>query len=373
MNNKFVYPNYNRSILGIPNSLLRYYGAKTHHPSLPMLDQYLGRDYQNVILIILDGMGVDMMKHNLSCLSFLRRHIRMQITSVFPSTTVAATTAYYSGLSPIEHGWLGWSPYFQDLKRVVELYTNRDYYTNEPQDKPVTRKMGYCNICDQIVAADRDVKCTKIFPTFVDPAGPTDFDEFCLRIKQASQNPGRQFVLAYWPEPDHTSHDFGPHSPEVYRVLKDQNAKIKKMCADLKDSLVIISADHGHTETQDTPINDYPEMMDCLAAPLSLDMRVKAVFLKPKRDREFVRLFHQYLAKDFMLIKTTEALKMKLFGPGKPHPYARGFLGDYLILSKGHKCLVQRFPNDCHHALKGGHSGLTAPEMIVPLIVIEKK
>ena len=373
MNNEFVYPNYNHSILGIPNSLIRYYGGKGHHSSLPVLDRYLGQDYRNVVLIILDGMGVDMLQHNLSNLSFLRRHIRDQITSVFPSTTVAATTAYYSGLAPIEHGWLGWSPYFKDLQRVVELYTNKDHYTGERQDKTVTRKMGYSHICDQITLADRDVRCTKIFPTFVDPNGPVDFNEFCLRIKQATRNKGRQFILAYWPEPDHTSHDFGPYSPEVQTVLKDQNAKIKKLCADLKDSLVIISADHGHTETQDTPINDYPEIMDCLAAPLSLDMRVQAVFLKPNKEQKFVRLFRQYLAKDFMLIKTTEALKMNLFGSGKPHSCARGFLGDYLILARGHKCLVQRFPGDCHHSLKGGHSGLTAPEMMVPLIVIEKK
>ena len=113
MRSKLLYPNYDHSILGIPNSLLNYYGAKAHHTSLPILDKLLKQNYKNVILIILDGMGMDMLQHNLSPLSFLRCHIKTKISSVFPSTTTVATTTYYSGLTPIEHGWLGWVPYFK--------------------------------------------------------------------------------------------------------------------------------------------------------------------------------------------------------------------------------------------------------------------
>jgi len=373
MKNKPFYPNYNHSILGIPNSLLSYYGAKATHPSLPILDGYLRQNYKNVILIILDGMGMDMLQHNLSKFSFFRRHIKTKISSVFPSTTVAATTAYYSGLAPIEHGWLGWSPYFKDLDRVVELYTNKDFYTGKRQRKNVTQKMSYPHICDKISSANSTLHCTKVFPTFVDPDGPTDFKEFCFKVKQATLKKGSQFVLAYWFDPDHTSHEFGPYSKNVKAVLKDLNSKVKRLCSELKDSLVIVSADHGHIETQDIFLNDYPDIMDCLAKPLSLDMRVQSVFLKPNKKKTFVRLFDQFFAKDFFLMKTEEALKMNLFGLGKMHPIAKGFFGDYLLIAKGGKNLVQRFPNDCYHVLKGSHSSLTTNEMLVPLIVIKKK
>lgn len=373
MKSKIVYPNYDHSILGIPNSFLGYYGAKKHHSSLPILDKLLNRHYKNVIFIILDGMGVDILQHNLSPLSFLRRHIKTKISSVFPSTTTAATTTYYSGLAPIEHGWLGWSPYFQDLKRVVELFPNTDFYTGEHLPEKVTDRMPYVHFCDQITKANKSVHCSKIFPTFADPKGPADFNQFCSRIKEISVKKGRQFVLAYWAEPDSSSHKLGPYAKSVQDILKDINAQIKRMCADLKDSLVIISADHGHVENTDVFINDYPDLMDCLAVPLSLDMRVQAVFLKPKKEETFVRLFKQYLSKDFMLMKTEKALEMKLFGPGKAHPLARGCLGDYLIFSKKNKSLQQRLPNDRYEKLLGFHSSLTNKEMIVPLIVIEKK
>ena len=373
MRSKLFYPNYEHSILGIPNSLLRYYGAKAHHTSLPILDKLLKRNYKNIILVILDGMGVDILQHNLSSLSFLRRHVKTKISSVFPSTTTAATTTYYSGLAPIEHGWLGWAPYFKDLNRVVELFPNTDYYTGEHLKEKVTDRMPYVHLCDQISNANSSICCSKIFPIFADPKGPANFDQFCKRIKEVSLKKGSQFILAYWAEPDHTSHIKGPYSKTVKDILKNINNQIKHMCANLKNSLVIISADHGHVENTDVFINDYPELMNCLSVPLALDMRVQTIFLKPNKEKTFVQLFNQYLSKDFILIKTEKALEMKLFGPGKAHPVAKGCLGDYLILSKRNKSLQQRLPNDLYGKLLGYHSSLTNKEMVVPLIIIEKK
>jgi len=69
-----------------------------------------------VVLMAFDGMGVDILEKHLPRESFLRENMIRYVTSVFPSTTTAAMTAYYSGLSPNEHGWLGWSLYFIGVK-----------------------------------------------------------------------------------------------------------------------------------------------------------------------------------------------------------------------------------------------------------------
>ena len=39
------------------------------------------------------------------------------VTSVYPSTTTAALTSYYSGKSPYETGWIAWSQYFKEYGR----------------------------------------------------------------------------------------------------------------------------------------------------------------------------------------------------------------------------------------------------------------
>ena len=372
MKRKIFYPDYDNSILGIPNAFLDYYGVRTKHPALPMLEQALKQNHKNVIFIILDGMGIDMLQHDLPFFSFLRRNIKSEISSVFPPTTVAATTTYYTGLCPVEHGWLAWSPYFKDLKRVVEIFTNKDFYTGEVVAENVSKRMPYVHIFDKIKAVNSNVQLTKIDPANIDPKGAVDIDDFCAKIKKQSQKPGKQFIMAYWGKPDSTSHKFGPYSSEVKTVLKELNSKMKKLCSELQDALIIISADHGHIENANIFLNDYPDLMDCLAAPLGFDTRVQTIFLKKGKEETFVRLFNRYFKDGFILMKSKDALKMNLFGNGKAHPFVKDFLGDYLIISTKGKSLVQRFENDVYSYLPGMHAGLTNKEMLVPLILLEK-
>ena len=370
---KVTYPDYDHCILSISNTLLRYYGAPAKECRLPKLDDALKTNPKNVVFMILDGMGIDMMQHQLSRFSFLRRHIKDKISSVFPPTTVAATTTYYSGLEPIEHGWLGWAPYFKHLNRPVEMYTNKDYYTGEPVGEKVSDRIPYQHIFERIKSVNSAVQTTQFYPSTIDPEGAPDFQAMCDRILKQSKESGEQFIVAYWADPDHTSHGFGPYSKEIKDVLKDLNAKVKDLCAQLKDTLVIISADHGHIENNnEVMVDNYPVLVDCLAAPLGLDMRAQSVVLKPGKEEQFVQLFNKYLKPDFMLIKSEDAVTNGLFGKGQPHPMAKDILGDYLIIAKTEKTLIQRFPNDTYKRLLGAHSGLTNREMIVPLILIKK-
>ena len=373
MRKKVFYPNYDHSTLGITNTLLRYYGVHSDMYYLPELEEAIEHNYKNIVFIILDGMGVDMLQHDLPFFSFLRRHIKAKISSVFPSTTVAATSSYYSGLSPVEHGWLGWAPYFKKLGRAVEIFTNKDYYTGEMLEESVVKDMPYVHIFDRIKAVNKDVCLTKVMPQKINPDGVSNIDEFCERIIEQTKKKENQFVLAYWLYPDSTSHEFGPYSKDVKKVLKELNSKMKELCAKLDDTLVIISADHGHINSKDVILNDYPDLMDCFAVPLALDGRAQTVFLKKGKEATFIDLFRKYLAKDFILMKSEDALKMNLFGKGTPHSAVKDFLGDYLIIAKGEKSLVQRFENDVYSYLPGMHSGITNKEMVVPLILVEKK
>ncbi|MDE7278962.1 MAG: alkaline phosphatase family protein, partial [Oscillospiraceae bacterium] len=94
------YPDYTRCPVNIISSIRKYYRAPNVYPTLPKLDSHLSKFYKNIVLIVLDGMGTDMMERNLSPMSFLRRNFTENLTSVFPSTTAAAMTSYYTGLTP---------------------------------------------------------------------------------------------------------------------------------------------------------------------------------------------------------------------------------------------------------------------------------
>lgn len=99
--NKIVLPDYENSILNLINSILHYYHVETKYNGIDILDQKLEKKYKNIVLIILDGMGENIL-NAISPNGFFKKHQERKITSVYPSTTTAAMTTYYSGKPPIE-------------------------------------------------------------------------------------------------------------------------------------------------------------------------------------------------------------------------------------------------------------------------------
>ena len=124
MNNYTVEPDYKESIVNLPNSILKYFGAEPAGDTSDLLDKYLKEEYKNVILLILDGMGSSVLVWNTDRREYLPSHSVGYVDSVFPSATVAATTSLMTGLQPCEHGWIGWDVYYKDIDQVVTVYKN---------------------------------------------------------------------------------------------------------------------------------------------------------------------------------------------------------------------------------------------------------
>ena len=96
-----IFPDYDHSVLNLINSILKHYNVDTKYKSLPILEKELSKNYKNVVFIILDGMGEHILKR-LSPNGYFSKNKIDCITSVYPSTTTAALTTYYSGKSPYE-------------------------------------------------------------------------------------------------------------------------------------------------------------------------------------------------------------------------------------------------------------------------------
>lgn len=102
---------YNNSLVNLTSSILMYFDAEYNHNTLKEVDEILKEKYKNVVVLLLDGLGVDALRHHLPEDSFFRRNMIKEYSAVFPPTTTAAITTMECGLTPFEHGWLGWSLY----------------------------------------------------------------------------------------------------------------------------------------------------------------------------------------------------------------------------------------------------------------------
>lgn len=364
---------YDNSLVSISNSLLKHYHVDTFHPSLKILDERLAKNYKNVIFMILDGMGTDLIEQNLPETSFIRQHISAQIFSVFPPTTTAATTACHSGLTPYESGWLGWSSYYKQYDEIIENFLNTACYSGKKLQTPppATDILKYETIYDKITARNPSVEFHKIQK--FDRNDPLDFKAFCEQILSlCKQNDHSKLLAAYWNEPDASAHKHGSYSQEIKDILSDLDIHLKALADRLEDSLLIITADHGEIDVEEISLNDYPDLCQMLIRPPALESRFITFFVKENALNDFQTCFNRLFSDDFRLFTKDEFLKTGIIGNGKMHFMVPDFLGDFVAIAYGKRAL-RYFTGERDPILfKANHSGMTSKEMCVPLLIIEK-
>lgn len=375
------YPDYNNSILNLITSILKYYNVESNHSSLKKLDERLNKKYKNVVFIILDGMGEHILK-NISSDGFFRNHELDCITSVYPSTTTAALTTYYSGKPPYESGWIAWSQYFKEYGRAIDMLSHQEsYQCDSLKNQKINvfdTVVNYTPIFQKIEKASPNVKAYEITPAYSDTRSnrsirSNSIEEICENIDMLCKNPDEKFILAYCDNPDGTLHKFGCNSDEVKDIIKNSENQIEKMCSNLSDdTIVIISADHGHKDINKVyNLLDYPEIQDCLIMPASLESRSLALWVKEDRKKEFEELFNKEFGNDFLLLTKEQVLEKHLLGYGQKHNKIDDFIGNYLALSISDSIIkIETYLADGKKVKKSTHCGLTKDEMEVPLIVI---
>ena len=92
-------PDYKNCISNLPNSVMRYFGVEPAGEALPILDKHLKPGYRNIVVLLLDGLGVNIVEAHTEPDGFFQSHLAGIYRSTFPPTTVAATTSVLSGPS----------------------------------------------------------------------------------------------------------------------------------------------------------------------------------------------------------------------------------------------------------------------------------
>ena len=386
-------PDYSRCLVNLANSILKKYGAETTAATLRSADEYLAKKYKNVVLLLLDAMGASITEKHLAKEGFFRSHLKDTYDSVFPPTTVAATTSVLSGLYPNEHGWLGWDMYYPELNKNVSVFTNRDQLTEKEGAAPsvFSPQHGWewsmDSLAEPLPAADfnagfRYTPYRNILDRINDAGGrafasmpflapyPDTLEKVLAHVKELCEAPGEKFIYAYWNEPDSTMHRTGTASAETHNLVVSIEEKVEALASGLSDTLLLITADHGHMDSKNLCILDYPEVLDCLVRLPSIEPRTLNLFVKKECLSSFPAVFRKNFGGDFLLLSKEEVLGENLFGTGKNRPGLREMIGDYVAVAVSDSSVFNTHFEA--QAVPGGHAGLTAEEFRIPLIVVEK-
>lgn len=375
-----VMPNYNHSILNTITSVLKYYNVETNHKSLESLDEVLKNKYKHIVFVILDGLGEHILK-NISSDGFFYSNKLDTVTSVYPSTTTAALTTYYSGKPPYETGWIAWSQYFKEYGRALDMLPQKESYLGETIKKPRINVfdsiVNYETIFDRIENASKNVKAYELVPSYSNRRAKRslrteNIDDAIMNIKDLCEMPNENFIFAYIDNPDGLLHKYGTDSEEVKNYVLDAEKKMEEMCKSLsEDTIVIFSADHGHKNIEKVySILDYPEINECLIMPASLESRTVAFWVKENMKNEFEERFKNAFGDEFLLMTKDEFLEKHFLGYGVKHQKIDEFIGNYIALSVDSSIIrLETYLAEGKGIKKSTHCGLTKEEMEVPVII----
>ena len=308
--NNIVLPNYNHCVLSTMTSILNNFNVPSEHKSLESLDKILQeKRYKNVILFILDGMGEHIL-NNISENGYFNQNKIDCVTSVYPSTTTAALTSYYSGCTPYETGWIAWSQYFKEYGRALDMFSHNDSYYREPLRKPLkdlfATDMHYESVFDKIEKENAGTRSFDIGPEYAERRGlrklvADNIDELILNVKDVCELSGEKFIMAYCDNPDGILHKYGTDSKEAKEFVLSAEDKLKELRESLSDdSIIIVSADHGHKNIEKSySITDYPELWECFLLPPSFESRVLNFHIKDDMKEIFKERFNNLFGEEF--------------------------------------------------------------------------
>ena len=354
------------TIANLACSLLKHFGVKdTPNATLPAADALLAHSGRNVVVLLLDAMGMENLEELLEADGFFRRHVHSCYSSVFPPTTVAATTSIDSGLFPSQHGWLGWTMYYPALDKNVVVFLNRDE-AGEPAApfEAARRYTPYVSIVDRIKETGADAR--RLSP--YEGEKVTSLEQIGERLAAITAEPGQKYIYCYWPEPDSTMHRHGSQSRQAREVLRSVEQTVEAFASRLQDTLLIITADHGHTDGVGHLLSEHPRIASCLERLPSIEPRALNFFVKPGMKKAFEAAFKDDFKDAFRLFTRDEVLKKGLFGPPPFHPDLSKMLGDYIAVALTSDTLFNTASQ--RDALKGVHAGGTDRERLIPLIAV---
>ncbi len=320
-----------------------------------------------VLLLVLDGLGWEQLQERLALMPILAGMQGHAISSVVPSTTATALTSITTGLSPGEHGVVGyridvhgevlnvlrWSTARGDARRAIPPEGLQPYEPFLGRRPPVVTKAEFLG-SGFSTAHLRDAawRGWRVPSTLITE----------VRTLLAA---GEPFVYAYYDGIDKVAHEYGLGAHYEAELMW-----VDRLLGDLlevlpTDAVLLVTADHGQVDVGDNVWSLDPALVSMLHGQ-SGEARARWLHAGDGRARDLLDAATARYAADAWVVGREQVLDEGWFGP-RVSPAAADRLGDVLLAARSDIAFDD--PADSGpFSLIARHGSLTAAEMLVPLV-----
>jgi predicted AlkP superfamily pyrophosphatase or phosphodiesterase len=389
-----------KSLYKVPGTVAELLGADVDRESL-------GRDkeYENVVLVLLDGFGFKHWRENAedhNFLSNLKRNGDTEcLTTCYPSETAAAITTVNTGLNPSSHGLIGWNMYFEDFDASIKTLPFRTQDGEDPSEvygedfdkgvlfdgEPIYHLLSEKGVDSHVLvpeniaeSSDKDDKSTMF--RAAEKIGYDNLSDLSVNIRKSLEEAeGKNYFYIYIPLIDKVSHFEGSQSEEYQAQLSQISHMLQELVVEqldeekMKDTLLALTADHGFIDIEpeenidilkyDKVEKNLKEVNGEKLMPVGSPRNVH-LHLKEGKTQEVKQFLEEELEAHIWTGK--EAIEEDLFGK----EYRKDFekrIGDLIVCGKNQAIWHSNEPEEIE--IKGYHGGLSKQEMQIPFITAE--
>jgi hypothetical protein len=402
----FTLPDYDGGgLVNVAATVLDLCGARGAADPRPLrgIDPALLAGVRNVLLVLCDGLGSDQLQRLAKAgeVPFLTRILEragrgdaaqlIDATTIFPSTTAAAVTTLQTARTPQEHGNIAYFLWLEEFATVAQMlrwgpaaqrrgsfFDDRSIdprsYAKVPSIHRAIRDHGGRSyiVEPEIFRNEAMTRMHGAEATYIGYLLPSTMG---VRVGQLldgrAEDDSPLYIYAYWAGVDTVAHWYGPRGPEHAAEAALLDRDLERALGDRAagDTLVILTADHGHASIDPARLIDLEadrELRALLRNPIAGEPRL--VFLHTDRAADVKAYLEHAYPGTFLLIDRDEAIEAGLFGRGDP-ALARKRIGEVLaMLSDDRAASVVRVDGQVvlH---RGAHGGMTADEMRIPVLL----
>ncbi len=395
---EFLPPDYNGgSIANVPATVAALLGVP--FAGLPPLRDELWQPLagvKRVIVLLVDAWGWNMLAQEQENLAELLAGtaVSSSITSIFPSTTVAALSSVWTGAAPAQHGMVGLRLFMPDYAVITQMLHFTPAFGKYPDAlieaglEPETF-LAVPGFAEQLTAAGVDSYAFKgrdIVKSALSKMhdrgitadyGVSSLADMFVQMRQLLEAKAgeRLFVNAYWPMVDTLSHIYGwdkePVAAELRAILLLLKAELlnKLSLAARQDTAVFIMADHGQVVTpkeQRIHLDEHPRLQEMLLMRPAGEPRTAYLYAKHGRQADILQYLHEELGHAMVAFPAEAALADGLLGP-LPHAVQTAErVGDVIVTMRQGYVLLTPQEREKADKMQGRHGGMTEAEMRVP-------
>ncbi|HEY7144374.1 MAG TPA: alkaline phosphatase family protein [Streptosporangiaceae bacterium] len=333
------------------------------------------RPAERICLLVIDGLGWELLREYPAAAPFLSELAvtGRTLTAGFPATTATSLTSLGTGLSPGQHGMLGYQvavPGTGRLLNALRWDKQVDPLAWQPGET-VFERAAAAGI-GAFRVAQSSLQRTGLSVAAMRGAEYFGADTLGALVAEgaaALRRRDRALAMVYHGDLDSTGHVWGCGS-DAWRYHLGHVDKLAEQLAGAlpPGTILYITADHGMVDIapQDKIDADALPALRAGVALLGGEPRARHVYAEPGAAADVLDAWRAVLGPRAWVAARDEAIADGWFGPVEPAMEAR--IGDVVAAMAGSWALVATTTEPRESALAGMHGSLTPADQAVPLL-----